>query len=64
MAVTSPLVVPIVAVPVVPLSHKPPGVASVSVAVAPTHMPDMPLMVAGAATTVIARVAVQPLPRE
>jgi hypothetical protein len=48
-----PVVAPMVATPRVLLAHVPPGVASVSVIVAPTHNADGPTMAAGKGLTVI-----------
>ena len=46
--VTMPEEEPIVATPVLPLSHEPPDVASVSVADEPTHVLALPPMEGGA----------------
>ncbi len=47
-----PVVEPIVATPVLPLLHVPPGVALLSVVVCPTHMLIVPVMLAGSGNTV------------
>ena len=44
---------PIVAMPVLPLLHTPPLVASVSVAAAPAHMLPLPPIAAGTGFTVM-----------
>lgn len=53
MAVTKPVPEPIVAIPGDPELHKPPAVASLRVAVPPTYNDAGPVMVDGAADTVI-----------
>jgi hypothetical protein len=53
MPVTSPVVLPIVATAGVALLHVPPPMASLSVLVAPTHIPVMPVMGAVALTVMV-----------
>jgi len=52
--------VPTVAIAVLPLTHVPPGVASVSVTVEPTHTNAVPPIEAGVAFTVIVFIVRQP----
>jgi hypothetical protein len=57
-----PLDEPIVAMPVLPLLHVPPGEASVRVLVLPWQIDKMPVMVGGRARTVTVVVLAQPVP--
>lgn len=59
--VAMPLVEPIVATPVLPLLHVPPGTLLLSVVVAPWHTEVVPPMAEGAAFTVNTVVAIQPV---
>ena len=54
---TTPVAAPTVAMPVLPLLHTPPPVASLSVVVCPTHTFIVPVMAAGAAIIVTVAVA-------
>jgi hypothetical protein len=60
--VTRPVVIPTVAIPVLPLLHVPPVVALLSVVVCPTQTTGLPELVASAAFTVSTAVRVQPVP--
>lgn len=57
----TPVPATMVAMPVLPLSHVPPGVASVSVVVSPGHTLSVPLMAAGKGFTVTTVVVMQPV---
>jgi hypothetical protein len=61
MPVITPVEEPIVATVVVPLTHVPPPVASVTVIVLPTQTVVLPAMVSGSAFTVSVLVMIQPV---
>jgi hypothetical protein len=60
---TTPLVVPIVAIPVAELVHAPPVVASDSVMLPPTHKDEGPVIAAGFGFTAIGTILLQPVVR-
>lgn len=61
LPVTSPVLLPTVATPTVPLVHVPPVVALLSVVIEPTHTVAVPVMAAGAPIIQTLYVAKQPL---
>jgi len=60
---TTPVVLPMVAMAVVVLIHVPPATASPSVIVAPTHTADGPVMAAGIVYTATVVLTLQPVAR-
>jgi len=59
--VITPVVIPTVAIPVLPLLHVPPIVALLKVVVCPTQTTGLPELVASAAFTVTTAVRAQPV---